>query len=130
MTKTENNIIENFELFEDWEDKYTYIIEMGKTLPKFPESERKEINLVRGCQSQVWLYITECENIYNIYIDSDSQIVKGLGGIIWSIYNNKTKSEIKNFDIENFLNQIGLMEIITPTRGNGLKKMIEKIKNI
>lgn len=125
---TPEHIIEDFQIFDDWEDKYSYIIDLGKSLAKYPESKKTEEYLVRGCQSQVWLYMNKkTNNKFEIYIDSDSSIVKGIGAIIVSIYNNKTQKEIENFDIKSFLTEINLLNIITPTRGNGLKSMIEKI---
>lgn len=127
-----SDILESFELLDDWEDRYSYIIDLGKSLPAFPESEKAEQNLVRGCQSQVWLIHRLDQNSQQLYlmIDSDAMIVKGLAAIVLAILNTLTPKQILEMDVESVFNQIDLLRHISPTRGNGLRSMLEQIKTI
>lgn len=125
-------IKENFDLFDDWEDKYIYLIELGKKLSDFPEKEKKDENLVKGCQSRVWL-IKEPEKQngdlkLKFSADSDSQIVKGLIAILLSVYSQKTPSEILNADIDQILKELELEKHLSGNRTNGLHSMIQKIR--
>jgi cysteine desulfuration protein SufE len=126
------DVFESFEFLDDWEDRYSYIIDLGKSLPAFPESERVEDNYVHGCQSQVWLihrYDEESDRIY-LLIDSDAIIVKGLAAIVLITLNAKSPSEILELDVEKTFEKIDLMRHISPTRGNGLRSMLELIKKV
>lgn len=126
------DVFESFEFLDDWEDRYSYIIDLGKSLPAFPESERVEENYVHGCQSQVWLihrYDEESGRIY-LLIDSDAIIVKGLAAIVLITLNAKSPSEILELDVEKTFEKIDLMRHISPTRGNGLRSMLELIKKV
>lgn len=127
-----DDIIDSFEFLDDWEDRYAYIIDLGKSLPEFPESEKREENYVHGCQSQVWLIHQEDPADGKIYlmIDSDAIIVKGLAAVVLATLNAKTKAEIQALDVEAAFEQLDLMRHISPTRGNGLRAMIELIKKI
>ena len=125
-------IKDNFDLFDDWEDKYIYLIELGKKLPDFPEREKKDENLVKGCQSRVWL-IKEPEKQngdlkLKFSADSDSQIVKGLIAVLLSVYSQKTPSEILNSDIDRILQDLELEKHLSGNRTNGLHSMIQKIR--
>jgi cysteine desulfuration protein SufE len=126
------DVFETFEFLDDWEDRYSYIIDLGKSLPDFPDSERQEKNYVHGCQSQVWLIHTYDEVNDKIYfmIDSDAIIVKGLAAIVLVTLNAKSPSEILNFDVDKAFEKIDLMRHISATRGNGLRSMLELIKKV
>lgn len=127
---TIDDVFDAFEFLDDWEERYGYIIDLGKSLPEFPESERIEENYVHGCQSQVWLihrYDAETGKLY-LMIDSDAIIVKGLAAIVLVTLNAKTPQDILAMDVEASFEKIDLMRHISPTRGNGLRAMLELIK--
>ena len=127
---TIQDIYDAFEFLDDWEERYGYIIDLGKSLPEFPESERTEDNYVHGCQSQVWLihkFDADTNKLY-LMIDSDAIIVKGLAAIVLVTLNSKTPQEIIDLDVEAAFEKIDLMRHISPTRGNGLRAMLELIK--
>lgn len=129
-TTTINDVFDAFEFLDDWEERYGYIIDLGKSLPEFPESERVEQNYVHGCQSQVWLihhFDADSGKLY-LMIDSDAIIVKGLAAIVLVTLNAKTPQEILSMDVEAIFEKIDLMRHISPTRGNGLRSMLELIK--
>lgn len=129
-TTTINDVFDAFEFLEDWEERYGYIIDLGKSLPEFPESERIEQNYVHGCQSQVWLihrFDADSGKLF-LMIDSDAIIVKGLAAIVLVTLNAKTPEEILSMDVEAIFEKIDLMRHISPTRGNGLRSMLELIK--
>lgn len=126
------DILEAFDFLDDWEERYSYIIDLGKSLPSFPESEKTEQNLVHGCQSQVWLIHKLDESDHKLYllIDSDAIIVKGLAALILSALNTKTPEEVLALDVEALFTELNLMRHISPTRGNGLRSMLERVKLI
>jgi cysteine desulfuration protein SufE len=121
-------ILDTFEFLEDWEDKYRYIIDLGRKLPPLAESEMTEDYKVRGCQSQVWL-VPEKRDDGRIYLrgDSDAHIVKGLVAIMLLIFSGKTAEEIKATDARAILDQLGLASHLSPLRANGLFAMVERI---
>ncbi|WP_019605010.1 SufE family protein [Teredinibacter turnerae] len=123
-----DDIIDTLSFFDGWEDRYKYIIDLGKELPAMDESKRSEVNLVKGCQSQVWIEHIQVDNRFWFEVDSDAFIVKGLLGVILAAYNGKTADDIAAFDIEQYFDQLGLMRHLSPTRGNGLRAMVEKIR--
>ncbi|WP_018275318.1 SufE family protein [Teredinibacter turnerae] len=123
-----DDIIDTLSFFDGWEDRYKYIIDLGKELPAMDESKRSEVNLVKGCQSQVWIEHFQVDNRFWFEVDSDAFIVKGLLGVILAAYNGKTADDIAAFDIEQYFDQLGLMRHLSPTRGNGLRAMVEKIR--
>ena len=122
-----SELIDNFELLDDWEDKYRYIIELGGRLEPMDENYRTEEWKVRGCQSQVWLE-PKFEN-GKLYFkgDSDAFIVKGLIAIVFIIYSNKSAQEIKEIAVDKIFAKLGLQEHLSPSRRNGLFSMVEKI---
>ncbi len=123
-----DELIENFEFFDSWEDKYRYIIELGEKLPPLAEKYKTEDWLVKGCQSQVWLVPhKEGDDMY-FEGDSDAMIVKGLIAIVLQIYNHKRPQDIKSLSIDEIFNKLGLKEHLSPSRRNGLEAMINKIK--
>ena len=125
-------IIESFDYFDDWEDKYRFIIDLGKSLPHLAESEKADEYLVRGCQSQVWLQadFDSASNKVSLQIDSDAHIVRGLIAIVLSVYDNRTPAEILEFDIEALFEELKLLKHLSPTRGNGLRAMIGRIRDL
>ncbi|MDP4008684.1 MAG: SufE family protein [Candidatus Peregrinibacteria bacterium] len=121
-------IISEFEFFDNWEDKYQHIIDLGKSLPAMPEDFKTEEFKVHGCQSNVWLYPKLQNDTVHFFADSDAIITKGLIALILKVVQDKSPKEIKNTDF-NFIETIGLKEHLSPTRANGLSAMIEKIKS-
>ncbi len=127
-----DRIIETFELLENWEDRYAYIIDLGKKLPEYPADARIDENKIQGCQSQVWLsaYFDEQHDKLYYLIDSDALIVKGLAAIVLAIHNGKSPSEILGLDVQSIFQTLDLISHISPTRGNGLESMVAKLKSI
>lgn len=125
---TSEDIVDALSFFDTWEDRYKYIIDLGKELPPLDESERTETNLVRGCQSQVWLTSRREGDRYLFEADSDAFIVKGLLAVVLAAYNGKTAEEILAFDVEDYFQQLNLMKHLSMTRGNGLKAMVKRIQ--
>jgi len=122
-------IKETFSFFTDWESKYRYIIDLGKELPDINEKDKIDENLIRGCQSQVWLtHSLETDQTIKLNIDSDAYIVRGLISIVSAALNNKPPAEIIDFDIESLFSELELLEHLSPTRGNGLRALVQQIK--
>lgn len=128
---TLDDVLEAFELLDDWEDRYTYIIDLGKQLPTFPDAARTEENYVHGCQSQVWLIDYYDDNSGKLYllIDSDAIIVRGLAAIILVALNGKSPRDLLTTDIDELFEKLDLMRHVSPTRGNGLRAMVGKIRD-
>lgn len=122
-------LIENFELFETWEDKYLYILDIGKNISPLDEKYKCDEYKVEGCISNVWMNVKVENNILYIDADSDSFIVKGLIGVLIEIYNGQNLDYCKNIDIEDFFKKVGLESHLTPNRRNGLVSMVNKIKS-
>lgn len=129
MSKSDE-IVETLSFFDSWEDRYRYMIDLGKEIPEMDSSLKTDERLVPGCQSQVWIDWKKENQCFIFYVDSDALIVKGLLAIVMAAYNEKTKDEILEFDIENYFDQLDLIKHLSPTRGNGLRAMVEKIKLI
>jgi len=128
---TANELAENFSYLNDWEERYAYVIDLGKNLALFPEELKIDLNLVRGCTSRVWLVPEQKENgTVNFIADSDAHIVRGLIAILNVIYNGKSKDIVHNFPIEEYFNQLGLSEHLSPSRRNGFFAMVERIKQL
>lgn len=127
---TAADVVETLGFFDNWEDRYRYIIDLGKQLPAMPESHKREELLVRGCQSQVWLDWRECEGRMVFEVDSDAHIVRGLIAIVLSAYNDRTPGEILAFDIDAYFTQLDLLSHLSPTRGNGLRAMVQRIRDL
>lgn len=126
---TPEEILDTLGFFDDWEERYKYIIDLGKQLPAIDESKKTEEFLLRGCQSQVWIDSTVNDGKLFFEVDSDAHIVRGLLAVVLSAYNNKTPDEILDFDIDNFFAQVDLVKHLSPTRGNGLTAMVKKIQH-
>jgi cysteine desulfuration protein SufE len=127
IQETEKEITEEFEIFDDWMGKYEHIIELGKSLPMIEERYKTEDKLIKGCQSRVWLH-SEYQNGKIIFTaDSDAIITKGLVALIIRVLSNHSSDEIINSDL-GFIEKIGLMQHLSPTRSNGLLSMIKQMK--
>lgn len=124
-----DDIIDTLGFFDSWEDRYKYIIDLGKELPPLDEAQRTEANLVRGCQSQVWLVSEERDGKLYFDADSDAFIVKGLLGVVLAAYNGKSPEEIRAVDIEAYFDALNLIQHLSATRGNGLRAMVKRIQD-
>ena len=128
-----NELIENFEFLGDWEERYRYIIELGRKLPDFDPAQRTEENKVRGCQSQVWLVTDENpENSDLLYFraDSDAHIVRGLLAILLMMFTGKNASAILAVDAKDIFAKLGLDQHLSPSRTNGLNAMVQRVRAI
>ena len=128
MNLTTTEIIEDLEFFDDWEERYKYIIDLGKELPPFEEQFRLDANLVKGCQSSVWLHSERDNNVFRFSVDSDAIIVRGLLALVLAAFDEKTAAQITDFDIDGYFAEIDLENHLSPTRGNGLRAIVAKIK--
>ena len=122
-------IIEDFSIYDEWLDKYEYLIELGKNLEAFPEEKKTEERLIKGCQSRVWLDSELRDGRLYFTADSDAIITKGIISLLIGVYSGCTKEEIVADDF-GFVAEIGLKDNLSPTRANGLVSMIERIKEI
>jgi len=129
-TITTEDILDTLSFFDAWEDRYKYIIDLGKELPPMDDDKKDELHQVKGCQSQVWIDAEAADNRLWFEADSDAFIVKGLLGVVLAAYNGKTAEEIRGFDIESYFDQLGLLRHLSPTRGNGLRAMVERIRSM
>jgi cysteine desulfuration protein SufE len=120
-------LVEDFDLFEDWSDKYEYIIALGKELSEMKKEDKVEDNLVRGCQSQVWLIAEEKNGNVFFEADSDAIISKGICALLVKVFNGQPALEIVKNNLS-FIDEIGLKEHLSPNRSNGLVAMVKKIK--
>ncbi len=127
---TAEDVIGDLSFFDAWEDRYRYIIDLGKQLPPMDDKLKTDERLVRGCQSQVWLEPVFDDGIMSFIVDSDAHIVRGLLAMVMAAYNEKTPADILEFNIEDYFAQIDLVKHLSPTRGNGLKAMVERIKQL
>ena len=127
IQEAQNEIIEEFALFDEWMDKYEHIINLGKELSELAEEHKNADNIVKGCQSQVWLHTTEKDGCIHFEADSDAIITKGLVAIMVRVLSDHKASEIVAAKM-NFINEIGLAEHLSPTRSNGLLAMIKQMK--
>jgi cysteine desulfuration protein SufE len=129
-TIVSDDIVETLGFFDSWEDRYKYIIDLGRELPPMDPGLHTDDRLVRGCQSQVWIETALADGRLQIAVDSDAFIVKGLLGVVLAAYNNKTPQQVLDFDIEAYFDRLELMNHLSPTRGNGLKAMVARIRSI
>ncbi|MDI3471025.1 MAG: SufE family protein [Pseudolabrys sp.] len=129
-----DDIIENFALLDQWDDRYRYVIELGKTLPPLPEADHVEANKVQGCSSQVWLVTVKEPGgaggpVLRFQGDSDAHIVRGLVAILFALYSGRTAKDILDIDALTIFDRLGLRENLTPQRSNGLRSMVERIRS-
>ena len=122
------DIVDEFDLLGDWEERYKYLIDMGKALPDMPESDRTDTNKVKGCVSQVWLVTEPGEDTLTFRADSDAHIVRGLAALLLRVYSGRTPEDILSVDAREVLKRIGLSEHLSPQRSNGLTSMIGRIR--
>jgi cysteine desulfuration protein SufE len=127
IQEEENKVIEEFSIFDDWMDKYNYIIELGSDLPVIDEKYKQESYLIAGCQSKVWLQAELIDGKIYFKADSDAIITKGIISLLIRVLSGRTPDEIINASLS-FLNAIGLTQHLSPTRSNGLLSMIKQIK--
>lgn len=128
-----DEIIDNFELMEEWDDRYRYLIELGRALPPLPEGARTDANKVRGCASQVWLFTTVKPNgatgpVLSFEGDSDAHIVRGLIAVLFSLFSGKGAKDILSTDAVALFEKLGLREHLTPQRSNGFRSMVDRIR--
>ncbi len=130
QTITTDDIVETLSFFDSWEDRYKYIIDLGKELPEMDAAKKNEQHLVRGCQSQVWIDCEVADDKLWFEVDSDAFVVKGLLGVVLAAYNGKSAESIRGFDIEHYFDTLGLLKHLSATRGNGLQAMVKKIQGL
>lgn len=131
QTTNIGDIVSDFEFLDDWEDRYRYVIELGRTLPPFPEDRRDDAHKVRGCASQVWFAFERDggnDPMLTFYGDSDAHIVRGLIAILLALYSGKRASDVLAIDPEATFTEIGLRDHLTAQRSNGLSAMIQRIR--
>ncbi|HEX7036004.1 MAG TPA: SufE family protein [Pseudomonadales bacterium] len=127
-----DEIRDAFAFFDSWEDRYRFVIDLGKELANLDDVHKTEQNLVRGCQSQVWLVARyePAGGVMHLELDSDAHIVRGLIAIVLAAYDGRTPREILDFDIEGLFEELDLLKHLSPTRGNGLRAMVGRIREI
>ena len=123
-----NDIRDAFGFFDSWEDKYRFVIDLGRSLPALEEKHRTPDNLVRGCQSQVWLISELRDGKLQLRIDSDAHIVRGLIAIVLAAYQNQAPGEVRAFVMEALFQELDLLRHLSPARGNGLRAMVGRIR--
>ena len=128
-----DEIIENFEVLDDWDDRYRYLIELGRELEPLPEAAHNEINKVRGCASQVWVESElrlDADGQRRVHLrgDSDAHIVRGLITVVFAIFSGRTPAEIAATDPQPAFERLGLAQHLTPQRSNGVRAMVNRIK--
>lgn len=129
LQEAENEVVDTFSMYDEWLDKYEYLIDLGKNLEAYPEECKTEDKLIKGCQSRVWVnYKVQDGRIY-FKADSDAIITKGIISLLISVYSGRTPEEIASSDF-GFIEKIGLKENLSPTRANGLASMIATIKAV
>ena len=127
IKEIQEEIIDEFDLFDDWMERYEYLIELGKSLPIIDQEHKQDENIIKGCQSKVWLYSEMNQNKVNFTADSDAILTKGLVALLLRVFSNQTPEDILLADTH-FIDQIGLKEHLSPTRANGLVSMLKQIK--
>jgi len=127
LNETQNNIVEEFSVFEDWLDRYNYLIELGNDLPEIDLKYRTNEYLINGCQSKVWLHADLVDGKMEFKADSDAIIVKGIVALLVKVLNGRTPGEIMETELH-FIEDIGLRQNLSPTRSNGLLAMVKKMR--
>ncbi len=136
-TISDRDLIAHMGLLDGWEERYGYLIELGRQLPPMPDALKTEASLVRGCTSQVWLVrqpprggSSLNEHLLTFWADSDAHIVKGLIAVLYIVFDNQAADKVKTFDVEQYFLELGLSEHLTPNRRNGFFSMVEKLKSL
>lgn len=127
LAQTQQELIDEFALFSDWQDRYEHLIELGKDLPLIAPEHKTDDNLVRGCQSRVWLHAEPKNELVHFTADSDAMITKGIVALLVRVFNDRTPQEILGASTE-FIDKIGLRAHLSPNRANGLSAMIDQMK--
>jgi cysteine desulfuration protein SufE len=127
IKEIQEEIVDEFSMFDDWMQRYEYIIELGKNLPLIDEQYKTEDNIIKGCQSKVWLKGEQKDDKITFTADSDAILTKGIIAILIRVFSNQKATDILNADMD-FIDEIGLKEHLSPTRANGLVSMIKNIK--
>ena len=127
IIEVQNEIIDEFSLFEDWMQRYEYMIELGKSIELINSSKKIDSNLIKGCQSKLWLHAELNNNKLIFKADSEAIITKGIAAVLLRVFSNQTPEDILNANLD-FVDKIGLKEHLSPTRANGLISMIKQIK--
>ncbi len=127
LQEKQEEVIEDFAIYDDWMEKYEYLIELGKDLPKIAEDKKTEDRIIEGCQSKVWLDAKFIDGKMHFTADSDAIITKGIIGLLIRVMDNETPEEILQNELF-FIDRIGLHEHLSPTRSNGLASMVKKMK--
>ena len=125
-----DDIVENFEFFDDWEDRYRYVIDLGRELKALPETFKTDANIVHGCQSKVWIAYEFVDGRLRFRLDSDALIVRGLIAIVLAAFDDRTPDEILRYDIDALFARLDLLRHLSPTRGNGLAALVRRIREI
>jgi len=121
-------VVSSLKTCSGWEERYRQVIQWGKTLPKMPDELKSAQVLVSGCESQVWLVSEQTKGVWHFCADSDARIVRGLIALVLAAYEGKTAAQIQAFDIDAYFEQLGLIAHLSPSRGNGLKAIVQQIK--
>ena len=129
MSTTEE-IIDDLSFFDDWEERYKYIIDLGRELKPMADDLHTDDRLVKGCQSSVWLESRNNDGVFEFTVDSDAVIVRGLLALVMAAYNKKSAADILAFDIDGYFGELDLERHLSPTRGNGLRAIVAKIKGL
>lgn len=129
LKEAEDEVVDSFSMYDEWLDKYEYLIDLGKNLAPYPDSSKTDDRLIKGCQSRVWLDYQMKDGKLWFTADSDAIITKGIISLLVSIYSGRTPEEIASSDFD-FIEKIGLKENLSPTRANGLASMIATIKAV
>jgi len=127
IAQAQQEVVDEFALFSDWQDRYEHLIELGKDLPLIAPEKKTEENIVRGCQARVWLNAEEKGGLVHFTADSDAMITKGIVALLVRVFNDRTPQEILSASTE-FIDQIGLRAHLSPNRANGLSAMIDQMK--
>ena len=127
ISTIQSDIISEFSMFDDWTEKYEYLIELGKSVPKIKDDEKKDENLIKGCQSRVWLFVEKKENYIIYTADSDAIITKGIIALLIRVFSYQKAEDIANSNLH-FIDKIGLKEHLSITRANGMLSMLKQMK--
>lgn len=125
---TSEMIVAQMAAANGWEDRYRTVIQLGKQLPALPDTFKLDTLTVSGCESQVWLTHQQTDGVFHFAADSDARIVRGLITLVLAAYDGKTAEQIRAFDIDGYFDSLGLLAHLSPSRGNGLKAIVEQIK--
>lgn len=127
QTMTAEQLVDDLLYLDDWEDRYAYIIDLGKKLEPYPEPYKVDAYKIPGCMSNLWMYAEKKDGVVSYFFESDALIVKGLCGILSVIYNKRSPQEISSYDIQSFLDQTGLHQHITANRRSGFQSLLKHI---